>query len=154
MNIKTLEEPMEPIVNATRYDTTQLNDAMSEMKIEPKSKISIVYINNSMSRKYGDIDAFVLDYTGMRYGIFIKSTLGDNTANKVLLHELTHIKQMQEGLLNQKSLSDVRWKGLVVNIATHPDRSKYPHEIDAHSRTRDIMKYLKEKNKKVKKPGK
>lgn len=139
------------IRNTTDYEVVNLINAVNEVlnlegvtifvKRMPETKLQKGYIITS-DNKYGS----VIQANKKVYFLMLRDNLETSFINKVIIHELSHIIQMENGdLIMNHNSNIVIWKGIEYNI------NKVKHnfqkwEIDAREKEKNIIDYLKAKS--------
>ena len=128
-----------PIINSTRYNVSYVEEIIEFFEIDRDSRIALIYLPRKLMSNGNPIDGFVLSSVKKNYVIYLSKELGQKTAKKVIIHELAHIQQMQEGLLIQRELGDVYWKGeQVVDILA----MLYHYDIEITLSNGDVKTYI------------
>jgi hypothetical protein len=129
--------------NTTNYLLFDAERAMGVLNLDDSTQVMVVYLPDNASfdiytRRH--IDGTVFRAIEGTYIVMIARGLTDELASITMIHELSHIRQMQSGKLKIKSLDKVVWKGSPYKVKK---TSVLPWELEADVMTRKTIKQLK-----------
>lgn len=150
MEILSSEYFDKPIINVTDYGLSYVPEVARILGISGDTRIVINYIPEGRATAANGrvVDGFVQGYGSFQYNIYIRKGASATAAKKLITHELTHVKQMQDGDLVQNTFSDVSWRGKKVDLSSFGSVRLFPHEIDARNKVSYIKKSIKQNKKK------
>ncbi len=136
------------INNHTDYKLSFLVDVIPFLGIEPNTNITIVELRRTIQGSF--IEATVVT-NPVGYTIHISGELTQQEAKAIIIHELCHIAQYQDGRLKGVigKLNKAIWKGESI-LTEDKRRDELPHEVDAILKTTETLNYLRELRKKRK----